>query len=316
MRTFTLPASDGVAIQVHQCGGEQPVRAALLLIHGMSEHAARYAEFGAALAARGIALYAPDLRGHGATGHAQGLLGHFADHDGWQRVLQDLHALEGLIRERHPGVPLLLFGHSMGSYLAQAYLQRHGAGFAGAVLSGSNYQPVALYRLGQLVARLERWRQGPTGRSDLLEALTFGAFNRAFRPTRTSHDWLSRDPAAVDAYLGDPLCGFRCTNQLWIDLFGGLREITPLASLARIPHDLPLLVIGGERDPVSAGRRQLDLADALRRAGLERVSARLYPDARHELLHETNRADVIAFLLDWLEAALAARQSCHPKEIA
>ena len=316
MRTFTLPASDGVAIQVHQCGGDPPVRAALLLIHGMSEHAARYAEFGAALAARGIVLYAPDLRGHGATGRAQGLLGHFADHDGWQRVLQDLHELESLIRERHPGVPLLLFGHSMGSYLAQAYLLRHGAGFAGAVLSGSNYQPVALYRLGQWVARLERWRQGPTGRSDLLEALTFGSFNRSFRPNRTGHDWLSRDPAEVDAYLADPLCGFCCTNQLWIDLFGGLMEITPVANLARIPRDLPLLVIGGERDPVSAGRRQLDLADALRRAGLLQVSTQLYPDARHELLHETHRADVTAYLLDWLEAALATQRSSPSKEIA
>ena len=158
--------------------------------------------------------------------------------------------------------------------------------------------------------------EGTPERYRLLEWLTFGTFNKAFRPNRTRHDWLSRDPASVDAYLADPLCGFRCTNQLWIDLFGGLLEITPVANLAQIPHDLPLLVIGGERDPVSDGRRQLDLVDALRRAGLERVSAQLYPDARHELLHETNRADVIAFLLDWLEAALANRQSCHPKEIA
>ncbi|WP_027590897.1 alpha/beta hydrolase [Pseudomonas sp. RL] len=316
MRTFTLPASDGVALQVNQWSADQPPRAALLLIHGMSEHGARYAELGQALAARGIALYAPDLRGHGVTGQRQGLLGHYADHDGWRRVLEDLHQLELHLRACHPQVPLLLFGHSMGSYLAQAYLLRHGAGFAGAVLSGSNYQSPALYRLGRLVARLERWRQGPHGRSALLEWLTFGAFNKAFRPNRTRHDWLSRDPASVDAYLADPLCGFRCTNQLWIDLFGGLLEITPVANLAQIPHDLPLLVIGGERDPVSDGRRQLDLVDALRRAGLERVSAQLYPDARHELLHETNRADVIAFLLDWLEAALANRQSCHPKEIA
>ena len=231
--------------------------------------------------------------------------------DGYLEALRALKQLDSVDADR-----VYLFGHSMGSYLAQAYLLRHGAGFAGAVLSGSNYQSPALYRLGRLVARLERWRQGRHGRSALLEWLTFGAFNKAFRPNRTRHDWLSRDPASVDAYLADPLCGFRCTNQLWIDLFGGLLEITPVANLAQIPHDLPLLVIGGERDPVSDGRRQLDLVDALRRAGLERVSAQLYPDARHELLHETNRADVIAFLLDWLEAALANRQSCHPKEIA
>lgn len=316
MRTFTLQASDGVAVQVHQWSGDAPARAVLLLVHGMSEHAARYAAFGEALAPHGIEVYAPDLRGHGLTGSQQGIFGHFAKRDGWQRVLADLRELEGLIRERHPDTPLLLFGHSMGSYFAQAYLMRHGDGFAGAVLSGSNYQPVALYRLGRWVARLECRRQGPTGRSALLAALTFGSFNRAFRPNRTGHDWLSRDPAEVDAYLADPLCGFRCTNQLWVDLFGGLMEITPVSNLTRITHDLPLLVIGGERDPVSAGRRQLDLADALRRAGLLQVSTQLYPDARHELLHETHRADVTAYLLDWLEAALASQQSRHVKEIA
>lgn len=315
MRTFTLQTSDGLALQVHHSSARQPVRAALLLIHGMSEHAARYAAFGEVLTAAGIEFYAPDLRGHGLTGRQQGLLGHFADHEGWQRVLADLHELETLIRSRHPQTPLLLLGHSMGSYLAQAYLMRHGCGFAGAVLSGSNYQSALLYHLGRLVARLEAWRQGPTGRSALLEALTFGSFNRAFRPNRTGHDWLSRDTAEVDAYLADPLCGFRCTNQLWVDLLGGLLEITPIANLARIPHGLPLLVIGGERDPVSAGQRQLDLADALRRAGLQHVSVQLYPDARHELLHETNREEVMAFLLDWLEAALA-RQFRPTKEIA
>lgn len=316
MRTFPLQASDGIAIQVHHWRDDRPAKAVLLLIHGMSEHAARYAAFGEALAARGIELYAPDLRGHGATGAAQGVMGHFAERDGWQRVLADLEALEAFLREQHPGVPLLLFGHSMGSYLAQAHLMRHGAGFAAAVLSGSNYQPVALYRLGQLVARLECLRQGKTGRSALVEALTFGSFNRAFRPSRTRYDWLSRDPASVDAYIADPLCGFRCTNGLWVDLFGGLQTITPVDALARIPHTLPVLVIGGERDPVSDGRRQLDLAEALRRAGLRHVTTQLYLDARHELLHETHRADVTAFLLDWLEAALAGRQSCHHKEIA
>src|SRR5690606_4027887 len=135
MRTFTLQTSDGLALQVHHSSARQPVRAALLLIHGMSEHAARYAAFGEVLTAAGIEFYAPDLRGHGLTGRQQGLLGHFADHEGWQRVLADLHELETLIRSRHPQTPLLLFGHSMGSYLAQAYLMRHGCGFAGAVLS-------------------------------------------------------------------------------------------------------------------------------------------------------------------------------------
>lgn len=314
-QTFTLTTSDGVPVHVnHWSCGARP-RAVVMLAHGMGEHSGRYAAFGQALAHIDIDLYALDQRGHGLTAQ-HGVRGHFANQDGWQRVQDDLHELRQLIHQQHPQAPLFLFGHSMGSYIAQAYLLKHSAGLQGVVLSGSNYQPVLLYRAARLIARFERWRQGPLGRSALIEWLSFGSFNKAFKPNRTPFDWLSRDAAQVDAYIADPMCGFRCTNQLWIDLLGGLQEITPSANLARIDARLPLLVIGGECDPVSAGKRQKDLAAALRQAGLRHVQLNLYPDARHELLHETNRADVTQFLIDWLNQTLAASHSHSTKETA
>ena len=149
---------------------------------------------------------------------------------------------------------------------AELYLMQHSCSLQGAILSGSNYQPLPVYQAASLITRFERWRLGPTGRSRLIDFLSFGSFNKAFKPNRTPYDWLSRDPAQVDAYASDPLCGFRCTNQLWIDLLGGLQQISKASNLAQIDPGLPILVMGGECDPVSEGKRLTHLAQALQAA--------------------------------------------------
>lgn len=301
---FWLDASDDCRMYVHAWLPEAPPQAVVLLVHGMADHGGRYQRLGQALVAAGLALYAPDLRGHGHTAEG-GVLGHYADANGWNRVLDDLALLARHIRQAHPGAPLFLLGHSMGSYLVQGYLLHHSASVQGAILSGSNYQPALFYRAARQVARLERLRQGPRGRSAVIEWLSFGSFNNAFKPTRTAFDWLSRDPAEVDRYIADPLCGFRCTNQLWLDLLAGLAQISQPGNLAQIDRSLPLLIIGGTCDPVSQGKRLTDLARALRRNGNRQVALTLYPDARHEVLNEINRAQVTADLLAWLHQALA-----------
>jgi len=279
-------------------------KAVVMLAHGMAEHSGRYARLGAALSAAGFALYAPDQRGHGRTA-AHGVLGHYADDNGWGKVVGDLASLSRTIEVRHPGLPIFLLGHSMGSYVAQAYLLQHSRTLQGAVLSGSNFQPVSLYRSAALIARFEYWRQGAIGRSALIEWLSFGAFNKAFKPARTPFDWLSRDAAEVDLYISDPMCGFRCTNQFWLDLLGGLAQISTMSELERIDHNLPLLIMGGECDPVSEGKRLRDLSEAFKSAGQQSVTLNLYPNARHEIFNETNREEVTRDLLAWLAQALS-----------
>ncbi|MDZ5601960.1 alpha/beta hydrolase [Pseudomonas sp. RP23018S] len=301
---FWLPTETQCPLYVHQWLPTTPIKACVLLIHGMAEHAGRYQRLGQALNQAGYALLASDLRGHGRSAES-GTLGLFAEHDGWQTVLNDLALLHRHIGQRFPATPLFIFGHSMGSYLAQAYLMQHSARLCGAVLSGSNYQPAALYRAAALIARLETWRQGKLGQSLLIERLSFGAFNKAFKPPRTAFDWLSRDAEEVDRYLADPLCGFRCRNQLWLDLMHGLAQISRRDALAQIDRTLPMLVIGGECDPVSAGKRLNHLAHALRATGHRQVTLRVYPGARHELLNEINRETVTADILNWLEHAQA-----------
>ena len=302
--TFWLEANDRSGLFVNQWLPDSTPRAVVLLAHGMAEHSGRYTHLGQALGAAGFALYAHDQRGHGKTAE-RGTLGYFADNDGWCAVVSDVASLSRHIGQAHPGIPVFLLGHSMGSYIAQAYVMHHSASLQGVILSASNFQPVALYRAASLIARLERWRQGAKGRSALIEWLSFGSFNKAFKPNRTPYDWLSRDPAQVDAYASDPLCGFRCTNQLWIDLLGGLQQISKASNLAQIDPGLPLLIIGGECDPVSEGKRLTDLARALRNAGNRQLQLNLYPQARHELFNETNRDEVMADVIKWLNQALS-----------
>jgi alpha-beta hydrolase superfamily lysophospholipase len=301
---FWLDASDHTRLYVNAWMPLSGPRAVVMLSHGMAEHSGRYARLGAALTEAGFALYAHDQRGHGRTA-ANGVLGHYADRDGWNKVVGDLASLSASIGQRHPGVPVVLLGHSMGSYIAQAYLLHHSASVQGAVLSGSNFQPVLLYRSAAVIARLERWRQGATGRSAIIEFLSFGSFNKAFKPVRTPFDWLSRDQEEVDKYVNDPLCGFRCTNQFWLDMLGGLQQISKKSSLAQIDKTLPILIIGGECDPVSEGRRLKDLAGALTDTDHALVTLKLYPQARHEIFNETNREEVTHDLLAWIEQALS-----------
>lgn len=283
-------------------------RAQLLIAHGMAEHGARYAPLGEYLAARGIVVYALDHRGHGRSIAREQDTGHFADRDGWKKVVGDLNSVINELKRRQPGIPLLLLGHSMGSFISQAWAIEHGSAINALLLSGSNYGSTFEYRAGRQVARFEKWRLGARGKSALLEFLSFGAFNKAFRPNRTAYDWLSRDASEVDKYIADPLCGFRVSNQLWIDLLGGLIDISDTQNLARIPPALPVYIFGGDRDPVGKhGKGLPKLAAKLHEAGLENVTLKLYEDGRHEMLNETNRDEVLADLAAWIEQQLPVR---------
>jgi alpha-beta hydrolase superfamily lysophospholipase len=304
--TFTLAAADGLALFVYRWLPESPPKAVVQIAHGLAEHAARYQRLAVTLTAAGYAVYADDHRGHGRTAPTPADLGFFAERDGWRKAIDDLWRLNRRIAADHPGLPIVLIGHSMGSFMAQQLMAEHGDAFAGVVLSGSSGKPPPLAVAGRLMARIERWRLGPRGRSPLIHALSFSAFNKGFAPARTAADWLSRDPAEVDKYVADPLCGFVATVQLWIDLLDALAALARPALQARIPKRLPIHVIAGARDPVSANTKGLEqLLAAYRAQGLERVTHRFYAEARHELFNETNRDDVIRDLVAWLERVVA-----------
>ena len=298
--TFTLETPDGVSLFTYCWLPDAAPQAVVQIVHGLAEHAGRYARLAAALSDRGYAVYANDLRGHGRTAKTAADLGFLAEHDGWNKCVGDLWQLNRQIAARHPGLPIVLFGHSMGSFLAQQLIIARGEGFAGAVLSGSNGRHPVLAAIALRLARLERLRLGPRGRSALLHAAFFANFNRPFRPARTPFDWLSRDPVEVDKYIADPLCGFGSTTQLYVDLLVALGEIATPARQTQIPKQLPIYIFNGGRDPVATNIGRL--VAAYQAAGLENVTYRAYPDGRHESLNEINRDEVTRDLITWLDA--------------
>lgn len=272
------------------------------IAHGMAEHSARYARLAQALTAAGWAVQAADHRGHGKTAARHGQKGLFAKEDGWKLALGDLGDMLRRARKHWPNGPVVLLGHSMGSLMSQQLIADHPRLADACVLSGSQGKPPPIAALGRIIARIERLRLGPTGTSKLIDMMTFQDFNKKFAPNRTGFDWLSRDDAEVDAYVDDPDCGFMCSIQLWIDLLDALPALSSDESRARTRKDLPLYIFSGDKDPVGdMGRSVTSLAEDYRRAGLTDVTLKLYPDARHETLNETNREEVTADLVGWLE---------------
>ncbi|HYM30805.1 MAG TPA: alpha/beta hydrolase [Candidatus Cybelea sp.] len=301
--TFKFRAADGTGLHVYRWLPDHAMKGIVQIAHGLAEHAGRYQRLAVALTAAGFGVYANDHRGHGHTAASPDDLGFFAEQNGWNACVDDLWQLNGQIAADHPASRIVLLGHSMGSFMAQQFITEHGSALAGAVLSGSGGKPPPLALIGRLAARIERLRLGPRGKSALITAMSFGAFNKAFAPARTPYDWLSRDPAEVDKYVKDPLCGFQASVQLWIDMLDALPDIAQAARQVRIPRDLPIYVIAGARDPVGANTKSVDqLLSAYKAAGLTRVSHRYYADARHELFNETNRDEVTKDLVAWLES--------------
>ena len=303
MRTdhFTFTADDGAALFVHRFLPEAAPTGVVHIAHGMSEHGARYARFAEALTLKGYAVYADDHRGHGQTSPAANDRGFVASQGGWARLVRDQAQLINHEKQQHPGLPVIAFGHSMGSFLIQSYLLDHSKEVAAAILSGSSGKPGLLAQAGRVVARLERLRLGERGKSALLTALSFDDFNKKFAPTRTGFDWLSRDPAEVDKYIADPACGFAVTTTMWIDLLDHAAANADPARQRGVRSDLPIYLVSGARDPVGEmGKGVLRLEGEYRRAGVKSVTCKLYPDARHEILNETNRDEVTAAITNWL----------------
>jgi alpha-beta hydrolase superfamily lysophospholipase len=233
-------------------------------------------------------------------------------HGGSDILLDDMHQLRMLVSERHPGAPYVLLGHSMGSFMVRCYITRHGAGLAAAVLSGTSHQPTLLSNSALVLARLIAALRGEDYRSALLHNLAMGALAKTIKPARTRFDWLNTDPAAVDAYIADELCGEVFSVGAYAAMAGLLLGMVDSSAAERIPKELPLLLIAGGEDPVGErGAAVRQAAEMYRQAGLQDVTEKLYPGLRHEILNEPNRREVYQDVLNWLEATLAGQRDAE-----
>ena len=301
-----LAVDDGHTIHTQLWQPDSNCAAIIQVVHGLGEHADRYARFAAAAVERGYAVCAHDNRGHGR--HAEHP-GYFALTKGWDRVVDDVDVVNRHVGQTFPGVPVVLLGHSMGSYIAQNFAMYHDARLAGMILSASTWPSKLKLLPAFVIAHIEAWRLGASANSRLLHKLGFSDFNKPFTPARTDLDWLTRDENEVDKYIADPLCGGPYTCGLWRDLFGGLLKIYSDNSLRRISSDLPILITGGELDAVGGDKGMGRLAIHYAQTLHSRLKVRIYPEGRHEMLNETNRDEVTRDWLDWIDATTGNSRS-------
>lgn len=298
-----LKAADGTEIDYRRWGAQSP-QAVLQVVHGAAEHSGRYQRFAEFLVDKGYAVYAADHRGHGRTRVRSGELGD-AGPNAWNNLVEDEMQLTRLIRQENPGAKLILFGHSLGSFMAQDYITRQPELIDGVVLSGTSYGPPPSE---ELIATLDAAAaRAPLGGSEFWTC-AFAKYNRAFS-SDPGFQWLSRDEAEVQKYLDDPLSGFAFTNELVRDYFQGMADVRDPVREEKIPSSLPVLVIQGALDPVGRNLEGTQaLLDRYMELGLKNVAHHFYPGGRHEMLNEMNRDEVQDDVLAWLDACASTRE--------
>ncbi|WP_432010118.1 alpha/beta hydrolase [Streptomyces sp. HD1123-B1] len=302
-RTDQLPTPDGVRIATYTWlpEGRTP-RAIVQIAHGAAEHALRYDRFARYLSGHGYAVVASDHRGHGATAASTGGLGIVGEEgDSWRAIVSDLRAVGDRARTEHPGLPLVLLGHSLGSMLARDCAQEYGAELAGLILSGT-FRTLPATELEDAMARIGE--EVATGGRTVLSTFTptlFASFNDPYE-FGTGFEWLTRDPAEVASYAADERCGFPFSAGLALDWVRAVRKINDPRQQARIPADLPVHLAVGTEDPCNQRMTLVyELLEDFRHIGTRELSWRGYQGARHEILNETNRDEVQADLLAWLD---------------
>ena len=285
---------------IHRWPVDRP-RLLVHILHGMAEHGARYARLARELNSHGIAVWAHDHRGHGVTATSAGaLLGHFADSNGFRLVVDDAWSVSREMAAAHPGVPIVLFAHSMGSFVGQMLLGERGEAYRAVVLSGTDGAPDLGEGFLRAVSIGQRRILGPRNPGRWIDRQITRTFNHRFEPRKTNFDWLSRDTEEVRKYVDDPLCGFPLSSQSWFDFLHGKSELGSEEQAGRIPKALPIRLISGTHDPVGKdGTGVRKLLEVYRKKGLT-VSSQFYDEARHELVNETNRGQVTADLIEWL----------------
>jgi alpha-beta hydrolase superfamily lysophospholipase len=301
---YKLKAADGTQIHVYEWLPDEPadVKACLQIAHGMAEHAKRYDDFAAFLNKAGIAVFANDHRGHGKTAGSIENLGYFADKNGFEKVVSDMRVLTDKIRSEIPGKPVFLLGHSMGSFLSRFYAIEDASKISGLILSGTAGDPGMLGKVGKLLSGLIASFYGKKSKTSLMTSLSFGAYNKQFKPNRTEFDWLSRDNEQVDKYVNDPYCGTVFTAGFYSDMLGGLLYVNQNQAIKKMRKDLPVYLISGDKDPVSEnGKGVKEVFEKLKKSDLKDVEMKLYPDARHEILNEINKEEVYHDVLNWIK---------------
>lgn len=316
MRTdsFFQTMSDGTQVSVSRWlpDDDAQIKGIVALSHGMVEHAMRYDRFGCDLVDAGYVLSAHDHRGHGRTAQkaeadGTGKFGYLADSGGFDKVVSDVDEVITKLAADIPGKDIFLLGHSFGSFVAQSYIETadYAKHIKGCILCGTAGPNRGKISAGLKVCAMVKKVRGGKGYSTLLEKVVFGGYCKRIKDPKTPSDWLSRDETSVQLYRDDAWCQFRPTVQFFCDLLGGMQKVHSMANIIHIPVDLPILSIHGTDDPVGSYGKTVDrLIKTYKNCGIKDVTSKAYEGARHELLNETNRDEVIKDVVEWLNGHL------------
>lgn len=300
---FTFDSRDGqTKLHAVRWVPEGKVVCILQIVHGMAEYVERYEAFAQHMAERGILVTGEDHLGHGKSVPEGGTYGYFCKQDAATVVVRDVHRLKKMTQEEYPGVPYVIWGHSMGSFILRNYLYRYGTGIQGAIICGSGFMPMPVIMCAKAAAKVQKLFTGDKHVSKLLDKLAFGTYNKRISQPKTRFDWLAAKESVVEKYMQDPFCGFTFTVNGFETLFELLKRAHTTENMQKIPKELPAFFIAGEEDPVGdygEGVKRLyqDYTDSL---GMKNVSLKLYAGDRHEVLNENDRQQVYEDIYPWI----------------
>ena len=291
-----------LAYRIYEPEGE--IRAVVQISHGMCEYVGRYEEYAEHLCSLGIVLAGNDHPGHGESAASEDDFGYFAKENGVDLAIEGLKTMSELLLERYAGKPLILLGHSMGSFLCRIYLTKYAENLAGAIVMGTG-GPGAPTGAGIALANIIAGLRGDRHRSKLLRSIQQAGYLKRCGKGADRTDWLTRDRGVVEKYNNDKYCNYIFTVSGYRDLFRMLEAVSVEDWATKVPTDLPILLISGEDDPVgSYGKGVCAVAGALAHAGAQKLKTVLIPGARHEVLNETDRGDTYALIDGWIGEVL------------
>ncbi len=293
--------SEGISISYYKWGSSKKPKGVVQLVHGMSEWIGRYNYFAEKLVKAGYLVYGHDHCGHGYSSESTDRLGYISN-NGFYLMLEDIRELNSIIRKENKDVPVILFGHSMGSFLSQRYLEEYGETIDGLILSGTNGKPKYFTKLGLIVCKVEMLIKGKGHRSKLMDKLSFGGFNNSVKNPKTDFDWLCSNEEEVDKYIKDRFSGFVYPTEFYYYLINGLWDIHKEENLNKIKKlNIPIYIFAGDRDPVGyMGKGILNLYNTYSNIGVKDLSYKLYKTGRHEMLNEVNKDEVIEDTISWI----------------
>lgn len=292
-------------IRARKCVLDSAPRAVVQIVHGIAEHIERYDDFMLFLAQNGIVAVGDDHLGHGKSVTEPDDLGFFNDINGWDHAVKDEGHLHDIVSAEYPGIPYIFFGHSMGSFLTRTLIIHHPEMYDAAIISGTGHQSKALVYAGNFLAEATVKLKGTRADGQQLNDIAFGTYLSHIENPRTPFDWLTRDEAAVDKYIADPMCGFVCKSSLYRDMMGGVKFVTNQKNINKMAKSKPIYFMSGSEDPVGDYGVGVERAyKAFCKAGLRDIMIRLYPGGRHEMLNETNKDEVYKDILEWINSKI------------